>query len=388
MAFEKLNIERRVLSALREMGFSKPTEVQNEVIPAAMSGKDVAVQSMTGSGKTAAFGVPILHSVEPGKGVQALVLLPTRELAEQVAGEMRKFSKYLHTRTCSVYGGVDIGPQVAALRHADIVVGTPGRVLDHMSRRTVDFTRLRALVLDEADRMLDMGFIDDIRRIIHALPKKRQTMLFSATLKPDVMRIAQHYMQHPKFIRFEPYVPKHKLQQFYIDIPEEHKPSLLVHLVKKEKPHLAIVFCGPRRETDFVARLLYENGIEAKPLHGGMTQQQRLHIMEGFHRGRPHVLVATDVAARGLDIKNISHIFNYGVPQDADGYTHRIGRTARFGKEGKAITLLSKKDHPVFSRIIRSIDIQKIVERDFPIIQTRPEPRRSFQQRRTFRRRY
>lgn len=368
MPFEKLGIDKRILSALKDMRFEKTTEIQERVIPLAMQGKDVVAQSMTGSGKTAAFGVPMLHFIEKGRGVQALVIVPTRELCEQVANEIRKFGKYMNISVAKVYGGVGIEPQIHSLRYSEIVVGTPGRILDHMNRRTVNFSSLKILVLDEADRMLDMGFIDDIRRIIHALPRKRQTMLFSATIPDEVVRIARNYMHNPVKISAEPRVPAHKLRQFYYDAPEDEKISLLVHLIKKETPSLAIVFCNTKRETDFVARVLADSGIEAKALHGDMTQQQRTHVMAGFHRGRPHVLVATDVAARGLDIKNVSHIFNYDVPQDADSYTHRIGRTARIGKEGKAVILLSRRDHEAFRRIMRQENIQKIVERNYPKI--------------------
>lgn len=382
--FEKLNIDKRVLAALKDMRFVKTTEIQEHVIPAAMQGKDVVAQSMTGSGKTAAFGIPMLHFIEARRGVQALVLVPTRELAEQVADHIRKLAKYTHLNVAKVYGGVGIEPQIHALRSSEIVVGTPGRILDHMSRGTVNFSSLRILVLDEADRMLDMGFIDDIRRIIHALPRKRQTMLFSATIPDDVVRIARNYMHNPERISVALVVPKHKLKQFYYDVREDDKISLLLHLIKKEKPSLAIVFCNTKRETDFVADALEQNSVEAKAIHGDMTQQQRLHVMEGFHRGRPHILVATDVAARGLDIRNVTHIFNYDVPNDADGYTHRIGRTARIGREGKAITLLSKKDHESFRRIARVIrDIPKLAESDYP----RVFVKRRYQER-GFRRRF
>ncbi len=377
MSFEKLNPDKRILAALRDIHFAKTTEIQEKVIPLAMQRKDVVAQSMTGSGKTAAFGVPMLHFIEKGKGVQALVLVPTRELAEQVANDIRKFSKYIPFNIVKVYGGVGIEPQIHALRYAEIVVGTPGRILDHMGRGTVRFSSLKILVLDEADRMLDMGFIDDIRRIIHALPRHRQTMLFSATIPEEVMRIARNYMHNPIRISTAPYVPEHKLKQYYYDAPEDEKISLLVHLIKKENPSLAIVFCNTKHETDFVASALEQNSVEAKAIHGGLTQQQRLHVMEGFHRGKPHVLVATDVASRGLDIKNVTHIFNYDVPQYVDNYTHRIGRTARIGKEGKAITLLSRKDHESFRRILRHLTIQKLVERDYPkIFVRRYRPRR------------
>jgi len=376
MPFEKLKIDTHVIRALKDMHFVKTTEIQELVIPLAMQHKDIVAQSMTGSGKTAAFGVSMLHFIEKGRGVQALVLVPTRELAEQVGEDIKKFSKYINVNIAKVYGGVGIEPQISALRHSEIVVGTPGRILDHMSRRTVNFSSLKILVLDEADRMLDMGFIDDIRRIIHALPRRRQTMLFSATIPDEVVRIARNYMHNPVRIRTAAYVPEHKLRQYYYDVPEEDRISLLIYLIKKENPPLALIFCGTRHETDFVAYALAQNGVEAKAIHGGMTQQQRTHVMEGFHRGKPHVLVATDVAARGLDIKNITHIFNYDVPQDADNYTHRIGRTARIGKEGKAITLLSRKDHEAFRRIMRFIKIEKLTERNYPKIFVKRHERR------------
>jgi len=375
MEFSDMNIDPKILKALNEMGLKTATEIQEKTIPVAMQGKDLTAQSMTGSGKTAAFTVPILHKVQHGSGVQALILAPTRELALQIAEHQQKISKHGRLSICTVYGGVGIEPQIAALRHADVVVGTPGRVLDHMERRTINFSKLKILVLDEADRMLDMGFIDDIKIIIAKLPTERQTMLFSATLPDEIRNIAHRFMKHPVSIKAAVTVSKHKLAQFYYDVRDDEKLSALVHLINKEKPSLAIVFCATRDRADMVADALQQHGAEAKPIHGGMSQGARTTIMEGFHRGRPHILVATDVAARGLDIKNVSHIFNFDLPQDFDAYTHRIGRTARIGKEGKALSLLSYKDHDVFRKILQHHEIKRIKE-DFPKLEFRMRERR------------
>ena len=359
MKFSELNIDKNILKSLSEMGFTDMTDIQEKTLPVAMKGDDLIAQAMTGSGKTAAFGIPIVQHVEHGKGVQSIVLTPTRELAVQVATEIKKFSKNSHLRTAMVYGGVSIEPQIFELRNAEIVVGTPGRVLDNMQRGTIKLTKIKILVLDEADRMLDMGFIDDIRRIISALPENRQTMLFSATMQDEIVYIAKRYMKNPMRIKTQIHISKHLLKHIYYDVKHDEKLSVLSGLIEKEKPSLAIVFCGTRRMANVVERYLQNAKIEARAIHGGLTQQQRSHVLDGFHRGRPHILVATDVAARGLDIKNVSHIFNFDVPKTAEDYTHRTGRTARFGKTGKAMTILSKEDHEAFRRILRYIEIER-----------------------------
>ncbi len=364
--FSELNVDKRTVKALEEMGFSEMTEVQKRVIPVALEGKDVIAQSITGSGKTAAFGVPVSEKVKHGEGIQAAIIGPTRELVNQVGNELIKFNKYRNVEISMVFGGVPIGPQFHKLRSADIVVGTPGRMLDHMQRGTLRFNSIKILVLDEADRMLDMGFIDDIRKIISQMPVNRQTMLFSATMPDEVVDIAKRFMKNPVSIMGEKQISAHLLKHYYYDIKQEEKLSLLGYLINKEKPSLAIVFCATRGITDFVARELAQGGVEAKAIHGGMEQGRRLNILEGFHRGRPHILVATDVAARGLDIKNVSHIFNYDIPRTPVDYTHRIGRTARLGKSGKTISLLSQYDHESFRRIMRYTEIEKMDRpRDF-----------------------
>lgn len=375
---EMAGIDSRILKAIGEMDITEPTEIQEKSIPPAVEGKDVIGQSMTGSGKTLAFGIPILQRIEHGRGIQAVVLAPTRELADQITKHMLKYAKYMKVNICDVYGGVALEPQAAKLRHADVVVGTPGRILDHMRRGNMRYSGMKVLVLDEADRMLDMGFIDDIRQIVGEMPKKRQTLMFSATIPDELMYIIRHYMANPVRVKVQIHVSKQKLRQVYYDVGQDQKMSLLVHLVKQEKPELAIIFCATREMTDVVAGALEQNGIEAKAIHGGHTQSRRLSILDGFHAGRVHVLVATDVAARGLDIKNVSHIFNYDSPKSADDYTHRIGRTARIGAEGKAITLLSQRDHEAFRKIMGRVEIEKGPKERFPIVRFSMPQRRRF----------
>lgn len=392
MKFEEMKIDEKILEAIKEMKFVKPTEIQEKALPPAILGRDVIAQSMTGSGKTLVFAVPIIQYAESRKGVQALVLAPTRELADQISKELKKLSKYKKISVCEVFGGVPIEPQIHALRSTEVVIGTPGRILDHMRRGTIDFRNLKILVLDEADRMLDMGFIDDIKTITNQLPRKRQTMLFSATIPDEILYIAKKYMYEPIRIMAQRHVAKHLLEQVYYDVKSEYKISLLLHLIEKEKPSLAIVFCSTRTTTDVVAHHLQQYGAEAKAIHGGLTQSRRTNLLEGFHRGRPHILVATDVAARGLDIKNVSHIFNFDIPKTVDEYTHRIGRTARIGKEGKAISLLSNHDHEAFRKIFSGFDIKKVVPEGFtskfiPLRQERRGYQRGGYQRRPYHRR-
>ncbi len=356
--FGELNIEEPLLKAIRQMGFQKPTEVQEKAIPLVVKGRDVIAGSATGSGKTLVFGAAIIQNCEKGKRIQSLVITPTRELAEQVSKELKKMSQHKPLRIAVVYGGVGIEPQIERLKKAEVVVGTPGRILDHLQRGTVSFRQVKILVLDEADRMLDMGFIDDIRKIISQCSRHRQTLLFSATIMPEIYKLAERYMKNPVKVSAESYVDPKKLTQVYYDISEKLKMSLLVHLLKEEKSKLVMVFCNSRKTADFVAKNLKANGVRASAIHAGFTQNMRNKIMEMFHSGQINVLVCTDVAARGLDIKGVSHIYNYDVPKDSKQYVHRIGRTARAGKEGKAINLISQKDFENFDRVLRDNDVE------------------------------
>jgi ATP-dependent RNA helicase DeaD len=312
-----------------------------------------------------------VQKMEPRKGVQGLILTPTRELAEQVYSEIVKFSKYTGIHACTVYGGVAFTPQVAKIRHSEIVVGTPGRIMDHMERGTLTLKGIKVLILDEGDRMLDMGFIDDIKRIASQTPASRQTMLFSATMPDPIILLARRYLKNPLHIKTQSQISELLLKHYYYNLKRDEKASVLAHLIKKEKPSLAIVFTATRRAADFVDRYLQDQKIESRALHGGHTQATRSSILEGFHRGKPHILVATDVAARGLDIKNVSHIFNYDVPNGPEEYTHRVGRTARFGKAGISITLLCREDHPSFQRIVKYMDIEQRELGDFKPVPVR-----------------
>ncbi len=360
--FKKLGIDDAVLRVIQEERFEEPTEIQKKTIPLVIEGKDVMAGSATGSGKTLAFGSGIIQCSKKGAGIQALVLTPTRELAEQVSESMKLFSKHSPLKITSVYGGVAIGPQIERLKTTDIVIGTPGRVLDHITRGTIKFNRVKTLVLDEADRMLDMGFIKDVEKIMRACPKDRQTLLFSATLTGEIQHLSRKYMKNPVSVSVESYVDASKLTQIYYDVDDKMKFSLLVHLLKTEKAWLSMVFCNTQRNTDFVAKNLKASGIKALAIHGGLTQDKRTKIMKQFNSEKAEfVLVCTDVAARGLDIKGVSHIYNYDSPKESNTYIHRIGRTARAGEEGLAITILSSRDYENFRRVLtdRSLEVER-----------------------------
>jgi ATP-dependent RNA helicase DeaD len=359
--FKKLGLSEELLRLLEKANFSEPSEIQEKVIPLILEGKDVIGGSATGSGKTLAFGAGIIERTNSGKGLQVLILVPTRELAEQVGRVFIKFSNYRQLNVATVYGGVNIGNQIRSLRNSEIVVGTPGRILDHLGRKTINLSHLKVLVLDEADRMLDMGFIYDVEKIIKNCPKERQTLLFSATISPDIEDIAKKYMQSPVSISVDSYVDAEKLKQIYYDIPKNLKFSLLVHLLQKEKYGLVMVFCNTRRNTNFIGDSLKDLRIDTLVIHGGLTQNKRDSIMERFNENKVYVLVCTDIAARGLDIKGVSHIYNYDIPKTSKDYIHRIGRTARAGKEGIAINLISDSDYENFNNVLRdnSLNIER-----------------------------
>lgn len=351
--FAKLGLSAGMLKVISEAGITTPTHIQEHAIPLVLAGKDVLGSSATGSGKTLAFGAGIIEKINARQGIQALILAPTRELAEQVGKNLSRYSKHIGLRVVEVYGGVSIEPQKHALRTADIVVGTPGRILDHLRNATLDLSKLRFLVLDEADRMLDMGFIDDVVTIIDQCPRERQTLLFSATISSDISRIAKHYMKEPVLVESESQVDPSKLHQIYYDVPSNLKFSLLVHLLKNEKKGLVMVFCNTRRNADYVVHNLQRNKIDAIAIHGGLAQNKRSRIMEQFHSSHALILVCTDVAARGLDIKNVSHVYNFDVPKTSTDYIHRIGRTARAGKEGIAVTIVAQRDYDSFRSVLR-----------------------------------
>ncbi|MEA3229709.1 MAG: DEAD/DEAH box helicase [archaeon] len=365
--FEKLGLDESILKVVKTENFEMPTEIQAKSIPLVLDGKDIIAVSATGSGKTLAFAAGIIRDSECGKGIQALVLTPTRELAEQVSEAFKQFLRFKRLNVVAVYGGVSIGPQISGLKRAEIVIATPGRMLDHIQRGTINLSNVKTLVFDEADRMLDMGFINDVEKITRKCPKNRQTLLFSATISKKVRSLSKKYMIDPRSVAVESHVDPKKLKQCYYDVQNNLKFSLLVHLLNHENSGLVMVFCNTQRNTDFVAKNLKKSGVEASAIHGGLTQDKRKRIMKNFNSCDVHVLVCTDVAARGLDIKGVSHVYNYDVPNESDNYIHRIGRTARAGEEGKAITILASRDYDNFRRVmsdtgvnITKVDVPKV----------------------------
>jgi len=361
VGFEKLNLHPDILKSLKKSGFVEPTPIQARCIPELKAGKDVVGQSLTGSGKTWAFGIPLVEKITPGNGIKAVILAPTRELALQVTDTLSTLSAFRGLRVTTVYGGVGIQQQIDALRRADIVVATPGRMLDHISRNTIKLDKVEFLVLDEADKMFEMGFIDDVKDIMSRLPMNRQTMLFSATMPGEVDNLIKRYLKNPVIIKEKVHVDHSLLKQIYFEVNQHDKFALLLHLLKHATPGLAIVFCQTRREVDVITKNLKSHKIDALAVHGGLSQHQRTAAVSALKSERIAVLVATDVAARGLDIQNISHIYNYDAPKNSLEYTHRIGRTARAGKSGEAITLLTERDHENFRNVLsdRQIQVQR-----------------------------
>ena len=368
MSFEKLNVMKEIVRALTEAGITTPTLIQEKAIPLIKAGKDVIGRSKTGSGKTAAFGIPILEMITPRAGLQALILTPTRELAVQISGVLESFGKYIHCSVATVYGGVSITPQIHKIARSEIVVSTPGRLLDHLERRTINLSKIRCVVLDEADKMVEMGFIQDVERILEHTPQQKQVLLFGATLSSEINNLKRKHMNDPIVAEAEHQVKEDLLAQYYYNVEPQEKFSLLVHLLKKEETRRVIIFCSTRSTVEIVARNLRQQGVHVEMIHGKLSQARRLSVIEGFNKGKPNVLVASSVAARGLDIKDISHVFNYDLSGDPQEYIHRIGRTARAGESGKAITLLSPKNHEEFGAILNRyrLDVEVLPLEDFP----------------------
>jgi len=354
MNFENLGLSSQLLQSIKKLGFNTPTEIQIKSIPDIMTGKDIIGESATGSGKTLAFGCGIIEQVKPKQGLQALVLTPTRELAEQVKESIKTLSSQSNLKIVPVYGGVSINQQIKDIPKAEVVIATPGRLLDHLERGTINLSKVQILVLDEADRMLDMGFLDDVEQIIEECPTDRQTLFFSATISKEIKRLANKYMIKPVSVTAEKMVDPEKLKQVYYEIPKNMKLSLLIHLLKNEESDLTMIFCNTRNTTDYVVKNLKANNIKAIAIHGGLTQNKRAKSIKLFNDAKAGVLVCTDVAARGLHIDNVSHIYNYDISNDSNDYVHRIGRTARAGESGKVINLLTERDEENFSKILYS----------------------------------
>ncbi|MDO5832289.1 MAG: DEAD/DEAH box helicase [Methanobrevibacter sp.] len=369
MNFDDFNISGEIREAIGDMGFTKATPIQSMAIPDALKGIDIIGQAQTGSGKTIAFAVPILEKVFiPDRSPQAIILCPTRELCMQVADEIAKVgSKIKKLKILAVYGGQPIGKQTRVLKKGvHIVVGTPGRVIDHIERGNLDLIGIESVVLDEADEMLEMGFREDIERILSDTPRQRQTLLFSATIPKEVRQIAEAYQKNPKFIKVsnkKKNIPKITQYSFKCDIKD--KFDYLIRLIEAYDANLVLIFCNTKKSVDFVRKHLRKQDFSADSLHGDMAQQARDRVMNKFRNGNISILVATDVAARGLDIDGVDVVINYDVPQNNDDYIHRIGRTARAGKTGFAFTLVSKDEVPRFRNILKD---NKIIEKEIPTL--------------------
>ncbi|MDI6813057.1 MAG: DEAD/DEAH box helicase [Desulfitobacteriaceae bacterium] len=368
-SFGDIELSKQVLQALTEMGFEEPSPIQREAIPLAMEGIDLIGQAQTGTGKTAAFGVPITEMANPKfQAVQALVVTPTRELAVQVSEEIGKIGKYRHIKPLPIYGGQSIDRQIRALRYGcQVVVGTPGRLLDHLNRGTLKLQYVKIVVLDEADEMLDMGFIEDIESILKQVPpEERQVMLFSATMPMEIRKLAQRYMKSPRTIavsRDELTVPL--TDQVFYETRDNIKVDALCRIIDMEDIGQGIIFCRTKRGVDELVAALEARGFFANALHGDLSQQQRDRVMKRFRDGKTELLVATDVAARGLDIDNVTHVINFDIPQDPEAYVHRIGRTGRAGRKGQAITLISPKEYRQL-RLIEQLIKSRIRRQELP----------------------
>lgn len=370
ISYKESAIDERIIRAVEEMGYEKMTPIQQQAIPQFLGGKDIIGQAQTGTGKTAAFGIPVLMSVDPEvRGLQAMVLCPTRELAIQAADEMHKFAKYMHgIKILPVYGGQDISRQIRALKAGvQIIVGTPGRVMDHMRRHTVKLDNLKMIVLDEADEMLNMGFREDIETILKETPENRQTALFSATMPKAILDITHTYQKedavHVKMAQKEVTVPL--ISQYYYQLQSKQKEEVLSRLLDYYNPKRSLIFCNTKRMVDQLAESLKARGYNAEGLHGDLSQNQRDTVMNLFRGGRADILIATDVAARGIDVDDVEAVFNYDVPEDIEYYVHRIGRTGRAGRTGRSFTFVVGREIYKLREIERTCKT-KIKERTVP----------------------
>lgn len=348
MKFDELNIDERILRAIEDMGFEETSPIQTQAIPAVCEGIDVVGQAQTGTGKTAAYTIPMLMKIDPQiKKPQAIVLCPTRELAVQVAEEIRKLAKYMSDiKVLPVYGGQEIVRQIKSLKMGvQIIVGTPGRVMDHMRRKTVKFDNINMVILDEADEMLDMGFREDMETILTETPEDRQTVMFSATMPKAIMDIARNFQKDARIIKVvRKELTVSNIEQFYYEVRPKNKTEVLCRLIDIYNPRLSVVFCNTKRQVDELISELKGRGYFADGIHGDMKQQQRDRVMDDFRSGKVDILIATDVAARGIDVDDVDMVFNYDIPQDEEYYVHRIGRTGRAGRSGMALSFISGKE--------------------------------------------
>lgn len=368
LTFHELGLSPQVLQAVNDMGFEETTPIQQQAIPPALQGRDLIGQAQTGTGKTAAFGIPMVERFDVDKEqIQGIVVTPTRELAIQVAEELYKIGQFKGITTLPIYGGQNIERQIKALRkRPHIIVGTPGRLLDHIRRRTIRLQQVEVVVLDEADEMLNMGFIEDIEKILQETPAERQTLFFSATMPSSLQKIAQRFMKNPELIGIkskELTVPN--IEQYYMEVHDNQKFNVLCRLLDIQAPELSIVFVRTKRRVDEIAEALKKRGYSAERIHGDLTQTMRDTVMRRFREGTIDTLVATDVAARGLDISGVTHVYNFDIPQDPESYVHRIGRTGRLGQSGQALTFVTPRElHHL--KVIQSVTKRKIARKPVP----------------------
>jgi ATP-dependent RNA helicase DeaD len=375
VTFADLGLRNSVLKGVTAAGFIHPTAIQGQLIPLIIAGRDVIGQAKTGTGKTAAFGLPLIHSQHRDVGFQTLILAPTRELAIQIAAELQELAKFTPIKVAPIYGGQRISSQADKLRRdPEIIVGTPGRVMDLVERGMIKLANVRFAVLDEVDRMLDIGFREDIRKILGMCPKQRQTIFVSATISSDIEKLARQYMQDPeKLVVSSGSLTVSLVQQFYLTVMPWDKKRLLRHLLTHEEPALTIVFCRLKRVCDELARYLTEKGIDAHAIHADLPQTKRNQVMERLRSGKLAVLIASDLASRGIDVENITHVINYDLPDDVELYVHRIGRTARAGKGGVAWSFVTPEQGGLLTDIEQLINAE-IPKLDYPDFEPGPVP--------------
>lgn len=355
MTFNEFNFKEQLQKAIDEAGFKEPSPIQEQAIPYVLNGKDIVGQAHTGTGKTAAFGLPILNKMKGNSGVEAVIIVPTRELAMQVSDELYRFGKFLGINTATVYGGQAYARQIKLIENAGIIVATPGRFLDLLRGDKIDI-KPDYVILDEADEMLDMGFLDDIKEIFTFLPKERQTLLFSATMPLAIKNLAKTILNEPEFITLtKSDVTNSKITQTFYVVDERERDDALIRLYDYKNPTKSIIFCRTKKEVDRLSTFMVSQGFMAKGLHGDMEQRQREEAIRAFKTSKLEILIATDVAARGLDVNDVSHVFNYHLPFDSESYVHRIGRTGRAGKEGVAISIVTPHEFRMLQKIEKSI---------------------------------
>ncbi len=368
--FQEMGLSHPVIQATTNMGFEEATPIQELAIPVVMAGRDIIGQAQTGTGKTAAFGIPLIEKINSGYGkTRGIVITPTRELAVQVAEELNRIGQFKGVRALPIYGGQDINRQMRSLKNGpQIIVGTPGRLMDHMRRTTIKLNNIEMVVLDEADEMLNMGFLEDIETILKEIPEERQTVLFSATMPKPIQNLARRFLKDPEFISVktkEVTVPN--TEQYYYEVHEKQKFDVLCRLLDIQSPELAIIFGRTKRRVDELFEALNKRGYSAEGIHGDLTQARRNSVLRHFKEGVTDILVATDVAARGLDISGVTHVYNFDIPQDPESYVHRIGRTGRVGRHGLAVTFVTTRELNHL-RLIERLTNRKMVRKPIPSV--------------------